>query len=297
MPNATGDVFVNDAELDSICKRGGLMNIKYNNKSSKMCEIVVSSSLDDTMQPSLLYKTRNKKRPLLVGLHTWSFNRFNQIDNMLPYSEKYDFNLLLPEFRGENLSSNPNRYKACGSEYAMRDIYDATKYVGRDHDIDTDNIFLLGLSGGGHMAMMMAAFYPKLFKAIGAFVPISDLSAWAHQNDYYRKHILACCEGNILEMKKRSPISYIDEIAKTNLKIFHGKYDNIVPVTQSYSFYTELTKKYPNASVYLDIFDGDMRLIWSLHFCGLPDSIQRKEGIRLPDNISLMHVWLVYIVY
>ena len=56
-------------------------------------EIIVKSTLDSSKQPSLLYKSEtNEKRPLLVGLHTWSNDRFNQINNMLPYAEKYDFN-------------------------------------------------------------------------------------------------------------------------------------------------------------------------------------------------------------
>ena len=69
-------------------------------------EILVKSSLDGTMQPSLFYNAKGNKRPLLVGLHTWSYDRFNQIKNMLPYAEKYDFNLLLPEFRGAYLVTN-----------------------------------------------------------------------------------------------------------------------------------------------------------------------------------------------
>ena len=88
-------------------------------------EILIKSTLDSTMQPSLFYKSEtNEKRPLLVGLHTWSHDRFNQINNMLPYAQKYDFNLLLPEFRGDNLKTNPictqawfelrkARYKRC----------------------------------------------------------------------------------------------------------------------------------------------------------------------------------------
>ena len=92
-------------------------------------EIFVKSTLDQTMQPSLFYESNSvDKRPLLVGLHTWSFDRFNQIDNMLPLAEKYDFNLLLPEFRGSNLVSNPNHILACGSEYAKQDIKDAIDY-------------------------------------------------------------------------------------------------------------------------------------------------------------------------
>ena len=57
-------------------------------------------------------------------------------------------------------------------------------------------------------------------------------------------------------MKKRSPVSYIDTIAKANLKIFHGKRDGVVPVMQSIGFYNKLMEKHPKATVYLDIFDG-----------------------------------------
>ena len=63
-------------------------------------EILIKSTLDGTMQPSLLYKSASKNRPLLVGLHTWSFDRSNQIKNMLPFAQKWGFHLLLPEFRG-----------------------------------------------------------------------------------------------------------------------------------------------------------------------------------------------------
>ena len=58
------------------------------------------------------------------------------------------------------------------------------------------------------------------------------------------------------EMRKRSPMSYIDSIAKANLKIFHGKFDRVVPVAQSLRFFQRMMEQYPKASVYLDIFDG-----------------------------------------
>ena len=54
-------------------------------------EIYIKSTIDDTMQPSLFYKADGEeKRPLLVGLHTWSADRFNQIKVMLPYAEKFN---------------------------------------------------------------------------------------------------------------------------------------------------------------------------------------------------------------
>ena len=64
-------------------------------------EIWIPSTMDSTLQPSLFYRSDlSGKRPLLVGLHTWSWDRFNQIENMLPLAEKLGFHLLLPEFRG-----------------------------------------------------------------------------------------------------------------------------------------------------------------------------------------------------
>jgi hypothetical protein len=100
-------------------------------------EILVKSTLDGSMQPSLFYKAEGT-RPLLVGLHTWSYDRFNQIENMLPFAEKYDFNLLLPEFRGPNLKTNPICTQACGSEFALGDVKDAIDAV--IDEVDKDNI-------------------------------------------------------------------------------------------------------------------------------------------------------------
>jgi len=220
-------------------------------------EVYVRSTLDGTMQPSLYYRSPSReKRPLLVGLHTWSNDRFNQVKRMVPWAEKYDFNLLLPEFRGPNLDTNPQRTMACASEFAMRDIRDAVDWAVSDGAADRDHVLLYGESGGGHMALMMAGYCPEYFEAIAAFVPITDLKKWAGQNAAYRPHILACCGNDEAEMARRSPVFHIDRIAQANVKIFHGKYDPSVPVTQSVELFNMLMEKYPRSRVYLDIFDG-----------------------------------------
>lgn len=216
-------------------------------------EIYVKSTLDGTPQPSLFYAAEEPGRPLLVGLHTWSCDRFNQIDNLLPWAQKLDFNLLLPEFRGSNLDTNPNCKQACGSEFARQDVKDAIDYLLEHEQIDGQNVFLLGMSGGGHMALMTAAFWPAQFRAVGAVVPITDLNCWVQESKDYRPHILACCGE---ELAARSPMTYADSIAKANLKIFHGKYDPVVPVHHSTDLYTQIQKINPSARVFLDIFDG-----------------------------------------
>jgi len=234
---------------------------------------MIESTLDHTLQPSLFYASESaEKRPLLVGLHTWSFDRTNQIKNMLPYTEKYDFNLLLPEFRGKNTAGNPNCRKACGSDFAKQDIKDAIDYVIAHENVDPEHVFLLGSSGGGHMALLMVGMIPDYFEAVAAFVPITDLSLWYDETDKYKNSILACCGGEDREeMLRRSPISYIDTASRGNIKLFHGKWDPVVPFTQSVRYFEEMQKRYPDAKVYLDIFDGkhqmDMKqaIYWFMH--------------------------------
>ena len=219
-------------------------------------EIYVKSSIDGSVEPSLFFRASKPGRPLLVGLHTWSFGRENPVKLMLPYAEKYDFNLLCPEFRGSNLVKNPRCTEACGSMLARMDIKDAIDKVIAECEVDRENVFLLGLSGGGHMALLMAGLCPEYFRAIGAVVPISDLEWWCEQNASYAPAVRACCSNSAEEMKLRSPFTHLDTIARANLKVFHGKRDPVVPVAQSLRFYDEMMKRYPDSRVYLDIFDG-----------------------------------------
>ena len=87
----------------------------------------------------------------------WILTRLNKtIKEVTKSMEKYDFNLLLPEFRGDNLKTNPICTQACCANYAKQDIKDAIDYLIEKEEIDKDNIFIVGASGGGHMAMMMA---------------------------------------------------------------------------------------------------------------------------------------------
>lgn len=243
-------------------------------------ELLIPSTLDKTLQPSLFYRASVPNRPLLVGLHTWSFDRFNQIENMLPFAEKHDFNLLLPDFRGPNTKANPDPFKACGSEYAKQDIKDAIDYLVANEAVDAENIYLLGLSGGGHMALLMAGFCPEYFKAIGAFVPIADLNKWAVENPKYGEKIRLCCGESEQELAKRSPVSYIDTIATANLKIFHGKRDSVVPVTQSINLYTKIYEKYPDAHVYLDVFDGGHQIDMHQAAYWIITQYQKQQKLR-----------------
>lgn len=243
-------------------------------------EILVKSTLDGSLQPSLFFRAEGK-RPVLVGLHTWSYDRFNQVKTMVPWAEKYNFHLLLPQFRGSNLISNPQCREACASALAKQDIIDAIDYLVAEGIADRDNIFLLGASGGGHMALMMAGYRPEYFRAIGAFVPITDLKLWTEENTNYRQHVLACCSEDEEQMMLRSPITYADTIIKANLKIFHGKYDPVVPVSQSIRLFEKLMQLDPKARVFLDIFDGGHQMDMNQAMYWLLSQYAEKEQTQV----------------
>ena len=229
-----------------------------------MDEILVRSTLDGSVQPSLFFHPgEGKKVPLAVGLHTWSYDRFNQEKNYLPLAEKYGFALLLPEFRGANLVSNPRRREACGTRLARQDVIDAVRFVLENYTIDRENVFLLGCSGGGHMALLAAETAPELFRAVEVWCAVSDLLKWhAFQpqcRSNYAPHIEACLGGSPAEVPEeyadRSPARHVAALKNLPVSIHHGRHDDVVPYRHS----VELAEKIEatgNGEVYLDVFDG-----------------------------------------
>ena len=229
-----------------------------------MREISVISTLDGTSQPSLFFHPGGEDPvPLAVGLHTWSYDRFNQEKNYLPLAEKFGFALLLPEFRGANLTSNPRCADACGSGVARQDVIDAVRHVCENHAIDRSNVFLLGCSGGGHMALLAAETAPELFRAVDAWCPVSDLVLWhrstAEAGQKYCRHIEACTGGTPEtqpeEYARRSPSTQLERLAGLPVSIHHGRHDPVVPFRHSVEVARKL-EALGNDGFYFEIFDG-----------------------------------------
>lgn len=255
-----------------------------------MREISVISTLDGTSQPSLFFHPGGEDPvPLAVGLHTWSYDRFNQEKNYLPLAEKFGFALLLPEFRGANLTSNPRCADACGSRLARQDVIDAVRHVCENHAIDRSNVFLLGCSGGGHMALLAAETAPELFRAVEVWCAVSDLVEWhAFQprcRSNYAPHIEACLGGapetRLEEYVCRSPARHVEALKNLPVSIHHGRHDDVVPYRHS----VELAKKIEavgNDEVYLDIFDGGHEQLphhsfeWFMKLAG-----KTKSGVKI----------------
>jgi len=230
-----------------------------------MKELQIKSSLDGTLQPSLYYHPQTDAAvPLVVGLHTWSYDRFNQRDTYLPLCYRFGCALLLPEFRGPNLASNPSRLNACGSRLARQDIIDAIHYVCRETPIDKRNIFLLGCSGGGQAALLTAEDAPEIFRAVDVWCPVIDLAAWYRHlvaTDQHYYHDMDACLGGTPEAcseeyASRSPASYFAKLKNLAVSIHHGRHDTLVPYSHSADFVAKL-EAVGNGHVYFDVFDGE----------------------------------------
>ena len=229
-------------------------------------ELQIPSFLDGSLQPSLFFHPSPESSapvPLVVGLHTWSYDRFNQVETYQPLCERCGWALLLPEFRGPNLATNPNRLDACGSRKARRDVLDAVEYVCRNSPVDRTNVFLLGCSGGGQAALLTAADAPELFRAVDVWCPVSDLTAWhrflLETGQKYSADMESCLGGTPDDLPDeyavRSPSSYVESLARLPLSIHHGRHDDVVPWRHS----LELVRRLESAGakdLYFEVFDG-----------------------------------------
>lgn len=138
-------------------------------------EVRYPSAADQTLQPALFYAPPGREpRPLLVALHTWSSDYRKATG--APYAEgclARGWAFLYPDFRGPN-----HRPEAGGSELALQDVLSAVAFARRSTAIDASRIYLVGNSGGGHLAMLLAGRAPEIWAGVSAWVPITDLRAW-----------------------------------------------------------------------------------------------------------------------
>jgi len=224
-------------------------------KLPPMKEITVKSSIDGSDQPSLLWVPETAEKqptPLLIWLHSWSANYHQEMS--LDYEKQAverGWILLLPNFRGPN-----KRPEACGSELARTDIIDALDYVRENYKVDPKRIYLAGASGGGHMTLLMAGYYPERFSAVSAWVGITDLEAWydfhapGGQAKSYALDILKVMGGPPGESeaidkqyRARSPLYFLDKVGDLRVDIAAGVKDGhtgSVPIAHSLNAFNRI---------------------------------------------------------
>ena len=197
----------------------------------------IPSTLDGSAQPSFVYfpeQAKTEKVPLLVALHSWSFGCENLSPGTwaLAEAKKRGWAMLYPHFRGPN-----NTPQGCGSDLAVQDIADGVAYVKAHGKIDEDRVYLLGGSGGGHMALQMAGRHPEIWAGVYAACPITDVGRWHDQSKdpslnlwpHYGDMLEKVCGGTYAEKKadydRRSPVTWLANAKGVPIEIITGIHD------------------------------------------------------------------------
>ncbi|MES2736478.1 MAG: prolyl oligopeptidase family serine peptidase [Verrucomicrobiota bacterium] len=205
-----------------------------NGWQAEVREIQIPSTADQSLQPALTWSpTTEEARPLLVGLHTWGGD-YRQAANGRVYAQwcmDQGWHFVYPNFRG------PNRTPAAmGSDLAVQDVVDAVAHLQKSGRVDASRIYLIGVSGGGHMAMQMAGRHPEIWAGVSAWCGISDIAAWHTEHlkngmpDNYARHIELALGGApagklLTEAAKRSPLTHLARAKGVPLDLNHGIHD------------------------------------------------------------------------
>ena len=197
------------------------------------------SSIDGFRQSAYWWAPSDPKPiPLLVHLHTWSYG-YEMSDPRSPKGAMANgWAVICPNCRGPN-----NTPDACASEKAIQDVLDAVRDAKKRHAIDEERIYLIGASGGGHLALMMAALKPSLWAAVSLWCPVADIARWHGEGlvcgNGYPAMLEAVCGGTPAERpdeyRRRTPLSFLDAAREAALPIdiaagIHDGHAGAVPV-------------------------------------------------------------------
>lgn len=196
--------------------------------------ITYPCSFDGSQQPMRIQQAEVEgPRPLLVWLHTWGGDCEQAADTAYHLARQLQWHLIQPDFRGPNWTP-----LACASAAAKQDVVDAMNWAEAHWAVDADRIYVMGGSGGGHMAMAMAAHCPKRLAAVSAWCGISDITLWHSECDEHEKYanyarnIEACVGGRPgasasidQDLRARSPRFHITAAAGLPLDLNHGVLD------------------------------------------------------------------------
>ena len=214
-------------------------------RAAERKKISVRSTFDKSLQPSYLilptrYDAAGSPIPLLVSLHTWSGDLEQRNTALEKAADSKGWIYLFPNFRGVNRTP-----QACGSPAACQDILDAVKWVQARYRVDQRRIYLTGVSGGGHMTMLMVGKHPQPWAAASAWVGISDLRTWhdRHAEGKYGQMLRQCCGGKPMtnaevdrQYRQRSPITWLHRSLPVPLDMAAGIHDGhtgSVPIRHS----------------------------------------------------------------
>ena len=218
----------------------------------------------DGEEQSLLYwapdGASESATPLFVFLHSWSSDYLQDNTKWFVECERRKWIWVHPDFRGVNQSP-----KACGSEFARQDILDAIRFARDTWKVDDERIYLAGVSGGGHMSLLMAGHHPEQFSAVSSWVGPNDLADWHrfHVKDGKPQKYAQMIEASLGgppgasqaiddDYRDRSPVFQLSRVADLPVSIWAGVQDGhtgSVPISHSLRAFNTIARAHGTSQI------------------------------------------------
>ncbi len=117
----------------------------------------------------------DKKYPLLFMLHGHSgdYKQWSEIVDLKHYANKYNFVIVCPDGNFDSWYVDSPILKE--SKFETYFFNDLVQEIFQKYKIDSSNIFITGLSMGGHGAINLFLNHPEFFKSAGSTSGILDL--------------------------------------------------------------------------------------------------------------------------
>ncbi len=188
------------------------------------------------------YKAENKY-PVVYLLHGWSgnYNQWNEIKNMQILSDYYNFILVCPNGFYDSWYVNSTTEVNIKWETYFIDIL--IPHLFSLYTIDSANIFITGLSMGGHGALQIFFKYQNIFAAAGSTSGVLDITKFS--NRWGIKKYLGIYEDNKYKWERNSVFQIANEVTKVKPFIFDCGTEDIVFEVNNSFYELCYTKKFP----------------------------------------------------
>lgn len=191
-----------------------------------------------------------KSYPLVVIPHGGPWARdYWELDDFTQYFASRGFITVRINFRGSTGFGKEHVMAGINSldQVMIDDIVDATNFIKDRYKVADDDVHIFGHSYGGYAAYMSVIRYPEVYRSAVAVSAPTDIRDWLKmqrkQDADYSVEFWNAALGSKKSkyLQKVSPINYAEYIERPFL-IFHGKYDEIIPVEQAEDMAKEMER-------------------------------------------------------
>ncbi len=144
--------------------------------------LVIKSSLIPMPDSVLIYRPSNipdKKLPMIILLHGWhqNYKYWDEVTGGLQeFSDKYDFVIACPDGLSDSwYVDSPVNPEMKVESFFVKELI--PKLIDT-YNVDEKNIFICGLSMGGHGAMYLFLKHQDIFKSAGSLSGTLDITAF-----------------------------------------------------------------------------------------------------------------------